>query len=112
MSSNMNVNPNAGVKATEGLDNSLFSATVAQPVSSDTSKSWFEAMAKAWGSAMDHQAGVITDMASKVGSGGQDNPSAIVNLQAESLRFGFLSQSEATSVNAVGQGQQAMARKE
>lgn len=115
---NANVNPTNSLDST--LDSSFAGAGLNEPVTEEQSKSWFEAMAKAWGKAMDDQAAVITKLSnevsegssSQVGSdGGSDQPSTIVELQAQSLRFGFVSQSESTSVNAVGDGQQAMARK-
>ena len=119
---NLNVNSNLGPvgSVNSSLDGSFAGASLNEPVTEEQSKSWFEAMAKAWGRAMDDQAAVITNLSNEVSAGSNsqpgtngnsDQPSAIVRLQAESLKFGFLSQSESTSVNAVGDGQQAMARK-
>lgn len=115
---NTNANPAYSVDST--LDGSFTGAGLNEPVTEEQSKSWFEAMAKAWGKAMDDQAAVITKLSNEVSQGtntqlgndgSSDQPSSIVELQAQSLKFGFLSQSESTSVNAVGDGQQAMARK-
>lgn len=115
---NTNVNPTNSLDST--LDGSFTGAGLNEPVTEEQSRSWFEAMAKAWGKAMDDQAAVITKLSNEVSQGtntqlgndgSSDQPSSIVELQAQSLKFGFLSQSESTSVNAVGDGQQAMARK-
>lgn len=111
--SDMNVNTNVGPAGSlnSSLDGSFSGAGLTEPVTQEQSKSWFEAMAKAWGKAMDQKAAEIVSMSSSVSQGGDNQPSEIVQLQAKAQEFGFLSQSEASSVNAVGDGQQAMARK-
>ncbi|OZG74395.1 hypothetical protein BTA51_05135 [Hahella sp. CCB-MM4] len=73
--------------------------------------SWYEAMAKAWGSALDTQADKITTLSSEVGENGQDNPSTITMLTAESLRMQFLSNNASTATSSVGQALDALARK-
>jgi len=94
-----------------------------QTVSSDQSKSWFEALAKAWGSALDQQASKVTALSDQVsngsaaGTGGQagagsDNPSVLTQLTAESLKMQFLSTSASTSNNAVGQALDNLGRKQ
>ena len=72
--------------------------------------SWFEALAQAWGAALDHQAGVIEELSANLGDG-NDNPSAIAELQAQSLRMSFMSTAEQTSVSASGEALNTIARK-
>ncbi|HEX7814090.1 hypothetical protein [Dyella sp.] len=107
--------------------NSLISDAAAtagnQTVSSDQSKSWFEALAKAWGSALDQQASKVTALSDQVSNGssgggngqagaGSDNPSVLTQLTAESLKMQFLSTSASTSNNAVGQALDNLGRKQ
>lgn len=73
--------------------------------------SWYEAMADAWGSALDDQAGRITELSDAV-AGGQDNPSTMTLLTAESLRMQFLANNASTSTNSVGQALESLARKQ
>ncbi len=73
--------------------------------------SWYEAMAKAWGSALDNQADKVTTLSQQVGENGQDNPSTITTLTAESLRMQFLSNNASTATTSVGQALEALARK-
>jgi hypothetical protein len=79
--------------------------------SASGSGSFFEAMARAWGQALDNQAGLIQQKADAVNAGGNDNPSAITELTTESLRMSFLSNSSSTSISSVGQALETMARK-
>ncbi len=98
------------------------SASAGQSASSDQSKSWFEAMAKAWGNALDQQAAKVTELSNQVGngsaggadgqSGGSDNPSVLTQLTAESLKMQFLSTSASTSDNAVGQALNSLGQKQ
>jgi hypothetical protein len=104
-------------------------------VSSDQSHSWFEALAKAWGNALDQEANKVTALSDQVSNGsdanasgqsgtttsngtngtnggGSDNPSTLTQLTAESLKMQFLSTSASTSINAVGQGLQTEAQKQ
>lgn len=74
--------------------------------------SWFEALAGAWGQALDDQAGRIQILSDQIGAQGIDAPSTLVQLTAESLRMQYMSNSESTSVNAVGQALETMARKQ
>lgn len=73
--------------------------------------SWFEAMAHSWGQVLDQQAGKITELAEQVGPGGDDKPSVMAMLTAESLRMNFMANSESTSVDSVGRALETMARK-
>ncbi|WP_020410926.1 hypothetical protein [Hahella ganghwensis] len=73
--------------------------------------SWYEAMAQAWGNALDNQADRVTTLSEQVGENGQDNPSTITQLTAESLRMQFLSNNASTATTSVGQALEALARK-
>lgn len=77
---------------------------------SDSSGTWFEALANAWGQTLDGQANRIEQMSNTIG-GGSDNPSQITQLTAESLRMGFMSQSSQSSIDSVGKALETMARK-
>jgi hypothetical protein len=102
------------------------SAAAGQGATSDQSKSWFEAMAKAWGNALDQQASKVTALSDQVSDGttgagtgtdgqassGSDNPSVLTQLTAESLKMQFLSTSASTSDNAVGQALDSLGRKQ
>ncbi|MEP7042839.1 MAG: hypothetical protein ABI843_07230 [Dokdonella sp.] len=86
--------------------------TLPGPVTETTAKSWFEAMAKAWGQILDKQAQEITDLSSQIGDGGQDQPSTLTLLTAASLKMQFMATNSATSINATGQAQDTLARKQ
>ncbi len=73
--------------------------------------SWFEAVAEAWGSTLDAQANKLNQMSSQIG-GGNEEPSQIAQLSAESMRMSFMAQSENTSIGALGQSLETMARKQ
>lgn len=96
------VNPLALVAATPMTQNK----------SSNGSSSFFEALARAWGEALDNQAGVIQQKSDAIAAGGNDNPSAITELTTESLRMSFLSNSSHTSISTVGSALETMARKQ
>jgi hypothetical protein len=101
-------------------------ASSGQTVSADQSKSWFEALAKAWGNALDQQANKVTALSDQVSAGsnanangqsgmpnsGSDNPSVLTQLTAESLKMQFLSTSASTSTNAVGQALNTLGQKQ
>jgi len=82
-----------------------------ESATTEESKSWYEAMAAAWGETLDNQAQKITDLSNQVGNG-LDQPSQIVQLTAESLRMQFLSSQSATANNSVGQALESIARKQ
>jgi hypothetical protein len=92
---------------------SMLAATpsTGQTNSSNGGNSWFEAMANAWGQALDQQANVIQQDSSNISTAGNDQPSAITTLTAESLKMSFLANSSQSSISAVGQGLETMARK-
>jgi hypothetical protein len=85
--------------------------TLPGPVTDTQAKSWFEAMAKAWGKILDNQASEITSLSSQIGDSGQDQPSTMTLLTAASLKMQFMSQNESTSMNATGEALQTAARK-
>lgn len=100
-------------------------ASAGQTVSTDQSKSWFEALAKAWGNALDQQANKVTALSDQVSAGsnanaqpgstgnvGSDNPSVLTQLTAESLKMQFLSTSASSSTNAVGQALNTLGQKQ
>jgi hypothetical protein len=80
--------------------------------SSQDTNSWYEAMARAWGQALDKQAQVITDMSDSVANAGNDQPSQITQLTAESERFSFLSTNASTATTSVGQALDSLGRKQ
>ena len=82
------------------------------PVTDTAAKSWYEAMAKAWGKVLDQQAGDITSLSDSLSNGGQDQPSTLTLLTAASLKMQFMSTSASTSDNAVGQAMDSLGRKQ
>ena len=79
--------------------------------STATTQSWYEAMAQAWGQAMNNQAQVITNLSDQINSG-QDTPAQITQLTAESLRFSYLATNASTSTTSVGDGLESLGRKQ
>ncbi len=73
--------------------------------------SWFEAMAEAWGQALDNQANRITDAADQL-QAGNDSPAQITMVTAEALRMQFLSNSSHTALTSMGSALETMARKQ
>lgn len=73
--------------------------------------SWFEAMADAWGKALDRQADRIVEQSDLV-AGGDDNPEHVNRLQAEAQRMSFLSNASHTSITTIGSALDTMARKQ
>lgn len=82
-----------------------------RPASRTATPNWFEAFASAWGNALNNQADKVVQQADLVGTQGDDSPSTITLLTAESLRMGFLSNSSQSSIDAVGKGLETTARK-
>ena len=78
---------------------------------STNGSSWYEAMAEAWGQSLDTQAGRIEEQSKAIGEG-MDNPSAITQLTAESLKMSFMANSSQTSLSSVGSALETMARKQ
>ena len=75
-------------------------------------KSWYEAMAQAWGQALNNQAQVITQLSNEVGAGGNDQPAQITQLTAESMRFSFMATNASTATTSVGDGLESLGRKQ
>ena len=75
------------------------------------SGSWFEAMASAWGKALDSQADQIEQKSAGL-STGNDKPADITELTAMSLKMTFLSNSSHTALSSVGTALETMARKQ
>jgi hypothetical protein len=75
------------------------------------SSNWFEAFAGAWGRALDKQADVIVQRSDALGTDGQDKPSDITQLTAESMRMSFMANSSHTSLDSVSKALETMARK-
>ncbi|MGQ3096341.1 MAG: hypothetical protein ACT6RP_23030 [Roseateles sp.] len=98
------------------MSNSLLSSLAAAPVTgSSTGKtgggSWFEAMADAWGQALDKQASDIEAKSAGMSAGG-DKPADVTELTAMSLKMSFLASSSHTAIATVGSALETMARKQ
>ena len=100
-SNNFNTVSSSGVGSSGSLGASSMSSSGAS-ASPGELNSWYEAMARAWGSALDSQAGRIAQMSSQVSEAGQDQPSTMTVLTAESMRMQFMSQNASTSMTSVG----------
>jgi hypothetical protein len=96
------------------ISNNLYTAMNAAAADSNDSSdgSWFEAMADAWGEALDRQATRIETMSTEIGDQGNETPSAITRLTAESLKMTFLSNSSHTALSSLGSSLETMARKQ
>lgn len=86
-------------------------STGASKTGKGDNSSWFEAMAEAWGEALDNQANTMIDRAEGL-SNGAESPAEITMLTAESLRMQFLSNSSHTSLTSMGSALETMARKQ
>ena len=95
--------------------NSIQAATSLGNMNSASKKDisgWYEAMADAWGDALDNQAARITELSDAISTGGQDNPKTMTLLSAESMRMQFLSNNASTSTSSVGQALETLAKKQ
>ncbi len=72
---------------------------------------WYEAMARAWGSALDKQADRISTLSEGIGNG-VDNPSQAVMLSAESMRMQFISNAANTAQTSVGHALEKLGSKQ
>jgi len=90
----------------------LASAASSNSTGKKSTSSWYEAMAEAWGEALDKQAGRIEDLSTGLQDSQNETPSKINELTAESLRMGFLSNSSHTSLTSVASALETMARKQ
>lgn len=97
------------------MSNTLLNALASTPSTStgksSGSGSWFEAMADAWGQALDRQAGDIEAKSAAMNTGG-DKPADVTELTAMSLKMSFLSSSSHTAISTVGSALETMARKQ
>ncbi len=75
------------------------------------SGSWFEAMASAWGEALNRQADKVIDRTNNLSESG-DQPSDIALLSAETFRFQYLSNASHTSLVSTGTALDTLARKQ
>jgi hypothetical protein len=91
---------------------SVMASSAAGSSSDKKDKSWFEAMAEAWGKALDKQAAKIETQSAQLGEQGIDTPAAVTQLTAESLKMSFLSNSSHTAMTSVGEALGTMARKQ
>ena len=97
--------------STHKLSVSAASAGLTSPSESDR-KSWYEAMAQAWGQSLNNQAQVITQLSNEIGNGGSDQPAQITQLTAESMRFSFMATNASTATTSVGDGLESLGRKQ
>lgn len=100
----------AGSSLSQTLARSSALSAFGGPTANDT-KSWYEAMAKAWGQALNQQAQVITQLSDQVSNAGQDQPSQITQLTAESMRFSYMASNASTATTSVGEALQTLGRK-
>jgi hypothetical protein len=91
-----------------GIERGLIGA---QGAGGSGSNSWFEAMADAWGQALDSQAQAIEDKSAEVSNNG-DKPADVTELTAMSLKMSFLASSSHTAISSVGSALETMARKQ
>jgi phage-related protein len=74
--------------------------------------SWFEALAKALGKALDEQAGEVKKLSEAVqGQDAKDNPSGFTDLQAASQRMSFMMSAADQVLKTLGEGLGTLARK-
>jgi hypothetical protein len=71
---------------------------------------WYEALANAWGQSLDGQAGQLESLAQQINEG-DDKPSTLTMLSAESAKMQFMATSSSSSLTSVGQALETMARK-
>lgn len=102
---------NNSQSVTHKLSISAAASGLSSPSASDR-KSWYEAMAQAWGQALNNQAQVITQLSSEIGNGGSDQPAQITQLTAESMRFSFMATNASTATTSVGEGLESLGRKQ
>lgn len=88
-----------------------FASSASNNSSSEKPGNWFEAMADAWGEALDEQADRIVQQSERVADG-FNSPAEITELTAESLRMNFISNSSHTALTSVGSSLDTLARKQ
>lgn len=81
------------------------------PTTKTTSGNFFEALARAWGEALDKQAQVISEKSAALNQDGSDTPGAMTELSAESARISFMANSSHTSMSESAEALKAVAQK-
>lgn len=89
----------------------LQSVVLTSPQPKSTGGDFFEALARAWGEALDKQAQVIQEKSAALNQDGNDTPAAITELSAESARISFLANSSHTSLSESSEALKAVAQK-
>ena len=74
----------------------------------DKAGSWYQA--EAWGQTLDKQAGSLETLAERI-SGGDDQPSTLTIMSAESMKMSFLANSSHTALSSTGEALKTMAQK-
>jgi hypothetical protein len=80
------------------------------PATKTSSGSLFEALARAWGEALDRQAQVIQNKSNAMGEG-SDKPSDLTELSAESAKIAYMANMSHTSISQVGEAHKTSAQK-
>lgn len=75
-----------------------------------SSGNFFEALAKAWGEALDKQADVIQEKSEALNQDGNDTPGAVTQLSAEAARLTFMATSSSTSLQNAGEALKTVAK--
>jgi len=75
-----------------------------------SSGNFYEALAQAWGNALDKQAEVIQQKSEEVGNGA-DKPGDLTLLTAEAAKISFLANSSHTSMSEAAEALKAVAQK-
>lgn len=94
-----------------GIERSQFGVLMGSGDSASPGGSWFEAMANAWGQALDGQAEAIEQKSAEVAAN-SDKPADVTELTALSLEMSFLASSSHTAISSVGSALETMARKQ
>ena len=90
---------------------SAASTMASKSKSGSSDESWFKAMSEAWGKALDDQAAIIVARSEQLDLG-NDSPSDVAMLTADSLKMSFLSNSSHTAMTSVGTSLETLARKQ
>lgn len=75
------------------------------------SGNFFEALAEAWGEALDRQAQVIQDKSTALNQDNNDTPKAMTELSAEAAKISFMANSSHTSISEASEALKAVAQK-
>jgi hypothetical protein len=81
------------------------------PATRTTSGNFYEALAQAWGEALDKQAKVIQEKSAELNQDGNDTPGAISQLTAEAAKISFMANSSHTSMSESAEALKAVAQK-